>query len=223
MGGYYAERLSAERLRRCYDLAPSRIRRYLEAEIAFVRGHVHRSDAVLELGCGYGRVVEQLADCAHRVVGIDTSADNVILAVEELRRLTNCRFAVMDAVRLGLADSSFDVVLALQNGISAFAADQRTLLAESVRVTRPGGKVLFSSYSEKIWDARLEWFRLQVEHGLLGAIDWERTGDGVIVCADGFRATTVSAEQFRSLAARLGTCCSIHEVDESSVFCMIEV
>jgi hypothetical protein len=34
--GYYSERLAAERLRACYDLAPPRTSAYLEAEIEFV-------------------------------------------------------------------------------------------------------------------------------------------------------------------------------------------
>jgi hypothetical protein len=36
MEGYYARGLAGERLRRCYELAPDRVRRYLEAEIRFV-------------------------------------------------------------------------------------------------------------------------------------------------------------------------------------------
>ena len=36
MPGYYTEKLAAERLRACYDLAPSRTKTYLEAEIDFV-------------------------------------------------------------------------------------------------------------------------------------------------------------------------------------------
>jgi hypothetical protein len=36
MPSYYSEKLSAERLRACYDLAPSRTKAYLEAEIQFI-------------------------------------------------------------------------------------------------------------------------------------------------------------------------------------------
>jgi hypothetical protein len=95
------------------------------------------------------------------------------------------------------------------------------LIAESLRVTRGGGRVLFSSYSEKFWKPRLEWFELQAAHGLLGEIDWDATGDGVIVCQDGFRATTVSPDEFRSLASEFDVRAHIEKVDESSVFCEI--
>ena len=52
----------------------------------------------------------------------------------------------MDAAALGFRDRVFDVVVCIQNGISAFKVDRRALIAEAIRVTRPGGSVLFSSY-----------------------------------------------------------------------------
>ena len=54
----------------------------------------------------------------------------------------------------------------------------------------PGGRALFSSYSPKFWEHRLSWFREQADKGLLGAIDEEKTRDGLIVCRDGFVART---------------------------------
>jgi SAM-dependent methyltransferase len=129
----------------------------------------------------------------------------------------------MDAVALAFRDGIFDVVACIQNGISAFKVDQRALVAESIRVARPGGRVLFSSYSERFWRDRLEWFRLQSEHGLLGEIDPEATGDGVIVCKDGFKATTIGPDEFFSLTSGFDVHRRIEEVDESSIFCEIVV
>jgi len=52
MADYCAEKLSAARLRRCYELAPPRVRRYLAAEIDQVRSHCGPRTRLLELGCG---------------------------------------------------------------------------------------------------------------------------------------------------------------------------
>ncbi|MCX7022973.1 MAG: class I SAM-dependent methyltransferase, partial [bacterium] len=114
---------------------------------------------------------------------------------------------------------SFDVVVCAQNGVSAFGADRRGLIIEALRVTRPGGTALFSSYAAEFWDHRLEWFRRQSEAGLLGKIDEGRTGDGVIVCRDGFRAETVVEEEFRVLTRGLGAEARFTVVDSSSLFC----
>ena len=222
-GGYYSERLSAERLRKCYEIAPPRVRRYLDCEIRHVAARLGESDIVLDLGCGYGRIMERLADSAGLIVGIDTSPSSLRLGREYLRRYMNCRLIRMDAGALAFCNDAFDVVLCLQNGLSAFKVDRSSLVRESLRVTRPGGRIFLSSYSENFWQDRLEWFQMQSDHGLLGEIDQTATGDGVIVCKDGFVATTVSAEEFATLTSGLGTDIRIEEVDGSSIFCEITV
>jgi SAM-dependent methyltransferase len=224
MANYYSQCLSADRLRRCYEIAPPRVRQYLDAELGFVAGRIGASDSVLELGCGDGRAVRELSTRARVVVGIDSSHSSLLLAQEYLRGLTNCRLGRMDAASLAVADRSFNIVVCIQNGVSAFHVDRRTLIAECIRVTRTGGRVLLSSYSEKFWGPRLEWFRLQAAHGLLGEIDEEVTRNGVIACKDGFRAYTIAPAEFLELTSGFQVQDRrIEEVDESSVFCQIIV
>lgn len=222
MRRYYSEKLSAEKLRKVYDIAPPRIKAYLDAEIAFILDHITSTDCVLELGCGYGRVLDPIAAKARLSVGIDTSHESLLLARDSaVSRSSPLTLAEMDAVAPAFKDGVFDVVVCIQNGISAFHVDQRRLIEETMRVVRRGGRTLFSSYSEKFWDDRLRWFELQAQYGLLGEIDYDATGDGVIVCTDGFRATTVSPERFQDLTSGLDADIRIQEVDRSSIFCIL--
>jgi 2-polyprenyl-6-hydroxyphenyl methylase/3-demethylubiquinone-9 3-methyltransferase len=140
-----------------------------------------------------------------------------------IRDLPEIYVARMDAICLAFPDNSFDKVVCIQNGISAFHVDQRELIRESIRVAKPGGIIFFSTYSEKFWNQRLEWFRLQASAGLLGEIDMSKTGDGVITCKDGFKATTVAPDDFKKLTSDLDIKSEIVEVDESSLFCEIYV
>jgi SAM-dependent methyltransferase len=219
--GYYDEKLAAGRLRRVYELAPPRVRRYLTAEASFVAGRVRAGDRVLELGCGYGRVLPLFAAAASLAVGIDTSTASLALARAELAAVRNVRLVAADAARLALRDDAFDVVACIQNGISAFHVAPRELAAEALRVTRPSGAAIFSSYAASFWPERLAWFELQAAAGLLGEIDYERTRDGVIVCKDGFTATTFGPAAFAALAASLGVRAAIEEIDASSVCCTL--
>jgi cyclopropane fatty-acyl-phospholipid synthase-like methyltransferase len=57
----------------CYALAPPRVRQYLEAETDHVLAMIHPGDIVLELGCGYGRILPLLARKARFVIGITCS------------------------------------------------------------------------------------------------------------------------------------------------------
>lgn len=221
MKGYYEKKLSAGRLKRCYEIAPARVRQYFDAELSHVLGKIKPGGKVLDLGCGYGRVMPELSRKAGLVVGIDSSEVSLLLAKETIEGISNCRLAAMNAVQMGFIEKSFDVVICIQNGISAFHVDQDALIRESIRVVRRGGIVLFSSYSEKFWDHRMEWFQMQADEGLLGEIDYEKTGAGVIVCKDGFKAFTVGPDRFLELAAGLGAAINIVEVDDSSIFCEI--
>lgn len=221
MDDYYSQELSAGRLKRCYDIAPPRVQQYLKAELDHVIRKIHPGDSVLDLGCGYGRVLTPLARVARIAIGIDTSFPSLLLGQETVRSASNCHLLRMNAVKLAFRDRVFDRVVCIQNGISAFHVSQRDLVWESIRVTRPGGTILFSTYSGKFWEDRLEWFTLQSREGLVGPIDWQKSGDGMIVCEDGFTATTVTPAQFFSLTAGLDVDTQIVEVDESSLFCEI--
>jgi len=223
MNQYYTESLSAERLKRCYEIAPPRTKQYLEAEARYVLSHISSNDRVLELGCGYGRFLERLLAVSSSAVGIDISLGNLLMAEKTLGKNDHLNLAQMNASILGFSDGAFDAVLCIQNGISAFKTDPLELLQESIRVTRSDGICIFTSYSDKFWKSRLDWFKLQSEEGLVGEIDWDATQNGVIVCKDGFRATTYLPQDFQKLTDAIGVTSTIVEVDNSSICCIITV
>ena len=128
----------------------------------------------------------------------------------------------MNANSLTFEDNFFDVVIVIQNGISAFKIHPQKLIKECFRVTKKGGKILLSSYSDKIWNARLEWFIRQSNEGLLGEIDFDKTKQGVIMCKDGFEARTYTEKDFSVLISELDLNATVNEVDDSSIFCTIQ-
>lgn len=216
---YYSKNLNANKLQECYRIAPSRIQQLLAAEIDFILKKLSESDLVLDLGCGYGRVAIELAKKAQKIIGIDISQENIELAERMYRQVGNLEFYKMNAVELSFPAEMFDVTICVQNGISSFKEDPHLLLKEALRVTKKGGVLLFSSYSDKIWEDRLDWFRIQADEKLLGEIDDEQTKNGIIVCKDGFKAITYSANDFLKLASGFNVDVHICEVDNSTVFC----
>ncbi len=218
MGGYYRDHLLGSDLQRVYEIASPRIRQYLRAEIQHVVERVRGSGRVLELGCGYGRVLGEIAPHVGRAIGVDIARENLRAAQSYLRALPNCDLVLMDAVALGFPDAELDATICVQNGISAFRVDPLRLVAEAIRVTKEGGRILFSTYSSRIWADRLEWFRSQANAGLVGAIDESQTREGIIVCRDGLRLTTASPDVLRALFADLGQSARVYEIDDSSVF-----
>lgn len=134
-------------MRSCYEIAPPRVKRYLEAEIEFILDRLNPSSLVLELGCGYGRVLQRLAEKAKTVVGIDTSPASLISARKRIKKTAKYYLANMNAVELGFYDGRFDVVICIQNGISAFRVDQRKLIRE---VPGPGLAAKINMATDKL-------------------------------------------------------------------------
>jgi SAM-dependent methyltransferase len=99
---------------------------------------------VLDIGIGGGRTTGLLADRARSYVGIDLSPEMVDLARQ---RFPDEDLREGNAVDLsGLPDAAYDLVVFSFNGLDALDhGDRSAALASMARVTRPGGRVVFSS------------------------------------------------------------------------------
>ena len=99
---------------------------------------------VLDIGVGGGRTTDLLADDARSYVGIDISPEMLDMARS---RFPDRDLREGNAVDLrGLPDASYDLVMFSFNGLDALDhGDRGAALAAMARVTRPEGRVLFSS------------------------------------------------------------------------------
>ncbi len=106
---------------------------------------IRSGQAALEVGCGTGVVVRELAARVGprgRVVGIDPSQSLLREAGSLLRRHPHRRRVTLrlaDGARLPFAADRFDATLAVT--VLLHVADPLAVLKEMVRVTRPGGRV----------------------------------------------------------------------------------
>lgn len=218
---YYAQKLFSEKLYLVYQTQLDRVKQYLEAEIRFICRQLQGREKILELGAGYGRIMKELAPFADSLVGVDISEETIQFGKKYLKDVPNCRLLMMDAHDLQF-EPQFDVVICLQNGLSAIKGSAKNLIKEGLKVLNPGGKAYFSSYSSKFWEHRLAWFYEQADQGLLEEIDEDKTKNGVIVCKDGFTATTYLEEDMVNLGLSTGYPYQVKEIDSSSLFLVIE-
>ncbi|HUJ75462.1 MAG TPA: methyltransferase domain-containing protein [bacterium] len=101
------------------------------------------SEAVLDVGCGDGKVTAELARLVPRgrVTGIDSSVDMVRLAQRSFPSsdIPNLEFELADARQLAF-DRTFDVVFS--NAVLHWVKDHRPVLRGISRCLRPSGKAL---------------------------------------------------------------------------------
>jgi SAM-dependent methyltransferase len=131
------------------------------------------ADTVLELAAGNGEtgfmVAEKVGDQG-KVISTDFSPQMVETArrAGEERGLTNLEYRVVDAEQMDLDDDSVDGVICRFGYM--LMADPAAALAETRRVLRPGGRLVFSVWGppdRNPWVSRLGM--LAVERGLMPA------------------------------------------------------
>lgn len=106
--------------------------------------HWAGSEAVIDLGCGDGKVSAHLAERVPRgrVLGIDSASAMIDLARQKFpsERHPNLQFACMDFRDLGF-DEEFD--LAFSNAALHWVKEQRSVLLRVAQALRPEGRILF--------------------------------------------------------------------------------
>ncbi len=123
-----------------YDRIMGRQSRLLAPLFIGFIGSIHDGDHVLDVGCGTGSLTFTIAKTAQfsKIVGIDTS-EGFIEYVRSTNTDPRVTFEVGDAQQLPYPDASFDKSLA--QIVLGQVPDPCRVVAEMVRVTRPGGMV----------------------------------------------------------------------------------
>jgi 2-polyprenyl-6-hydroxyphenyl methylase/3-demethylubiquinone-9 3-methyltransferase len=130
---------------------------WIAAEIVRHRGE---GAAVLDLGCGAGFLTNYLAERAHHVTGIDSTAESLEVARRH-DRTGRVAYRVGDACALPFADASFDVVCAMD--LLEHVEEPARLIGEASRVLAPSGLFFFHTFNRN-WLANaivirgVEWF-----------------------------------------------------------------
>ena len=113
---------------------------------------------LLEVGVGTG-IALPLYNRDHRITGIDLSPD--MLARAEKRRASGLTHVEalheMDAGNLTFADRSFDAAVAMF--VMTVVPDPARVMAEIVRVVKPGGRIVFTNHFSAQGGARAKFER----------------------------------------------------------------
>ena len=96
-----------------------------------------RGRAVLDFGCGTGRLSEWLVRHGGRVWGVDATPEMVEVA---RRRVPSARFEATHGSTVPFRDESFDLVVC--GYVLQYYIDDFSVVSELVRVLRPGGRLI---------------------------------------------------------------------------------
>ncbi len=109
----------------------------------WIKPQLSRESTIVDLGCGYGRLVNELSEAGFtNAAGLDSSKAMIQRAKRENPQLS---FGVADARSTELADRTVDAVLlfAVLTSIPE-SEQQRRVIDECARILRPGGLLYVS-------------------------------------------------------------------------------
>ncbi|MEV4419749.1 class I SAM-dependent methyltransferase [Patulibacter sp. NPDC049589] len=175
-------------------------------------------DALLDIGCGVGRMTRAAAAKARQVTGIDVSAEMVELARHELRDLQNVELLVGDGTGLtGVADASVDVVFSVV--VFQHIPDPEITLGyvrEIGRVLRPGGWAAFQVSD----DPAVHEMDLPRAGGLRGAVARLRGTEPRGQDDPAWRGSAVDLARLAAVAQESGTAVA-NVVGRGTQFCYV--
>ena len=141
---------------------------------------------VLDLGCGTGRdcyILSRLVGESGKVIGVDMTDEQLAVAKRHVDWHTerygyaqpNVEFVqgyIEDLATAGIADNSIDVVVS--NCVVNLSPDKPQVLAEILRVLKPGGELYFSDvYADRRIPEALKIEPVLLGECLGGALYWE--------------------------------------------------
>lgn len=160
--------------------------------------------AILDIGCGTGYLTDSVARHYRdaRILGIDIAEAMAMHAhrankgfVTRLRsalgRRAPCRFLCADAEALPLATASMDMVL---SNLTLQWCDARKVFSEVLRVLKPGGLFMFSTFGpDTLKELREAWQAVDGEVHVHPFADMHDIGDWML--ADGFADPVLDVER----------------------------
>ena len=146
----------------------------LEGEARFVDAMAARGSAVLDAGCGTGRIAAGLARMGHRAIGVDKDTGLIEIAMNRYPGVPYlaCDLMLLTAGKLQDAGgpSEFDVI-ALPGNVMVYLAPgtEREVLGNLAGLLRPAGRIVAGfatdrDYTPQAFRADAQAIGLTVEH-----------------------------------------------------------
>jgi ubiquinone/menaquinone biosynthesis C-methylase UbiE len=164
---------------------------------------VKKEDVILDLGCGWGRVLKPVLDRGGRAVGCDISGHMLYLAKKHLQKNGYAPLLVRgDGTLLPFKDGAFDMIYSLLVLQHLSKKNGRGVFAEISRVLKNGGTAHVRVPGRFAPENILFSFLQFISINFLGVDDpirmrFYRIGEAKKICAGLFSECEITAHEFR--------------------------
>ena len=133
-------------------------RKWMKAEEKKLLKLVPKNAKVLEIGAGFGRIIDLLNNNKRKIMGIDLC--NITYLKKKYYNNPNIKILRMNAEKLKFRQNTFDICTIMSNTLGLFLIPSK-VLKECYRVTKPDGRIIISLYesnSNYVIKERMKFF-----------------------------------------------------------------
>ena len=195
--------------------AHPKIKDWFQKEIVYLNKNIKPNSKILDIGCGFGRHIEIIADFSKEVIGIDDNPNMIKKAKDRLSNFKNVKLFLQNAQKLDFEDNYFDYVICLTNTFGDFPELKEKALKEMKRVCKKDGKIIISVYNDKALEIRKK--------------DYEKVGlhitkikNNIIYTEEGLISEQFSKPQLKELFDKLNLKSKILELNAISFLCELQ-
>ena len=133
-----------------------RVKHYLKNVHEYLLDNIRGNALVLEVGCGTGSFVKEIANQVKEVIGVDVSEKLIKKAKKGLEGVENIKLIAADIEDAKIPKNFFDFVISIwtlpniDNSIS--------FIKKMKSVLKPGGSVFVDTYSEEATPIRIKMY-----------------------------------------------------------------
>lgn len=139
---------------------------------------IYLDDDVLEIGCGYGRLMISIADHVHSITGVDLHEAPLKRARELLRLKQNATVILNDGMSLPFEDGMFSLVFSSSSFQHMPRSIVRGYFKETARILRSGGRACIQMLAAPAGRTRIDPSLIAEQ-----SVGW--TSEQIIAAADG--------------------------------------
>lgn len=183
-------------------------------ESSFVQKHLTPNSVVLDVGCGVGKAMKQLAPHCGHVIGIDNNLAIVELGCVGLAGINNALLLCCDAQATCFAQETFDSCYLFSNTFGNFADKKITILHELNRVLKSDGQLFLSVFRRGSEQKRLNAYKAAGMHT-------RSARNGKVIFEDGFVSEDFTADQIVKMASQAGFRCSVFELNSIEMMAVL--
>ncbi|MCH8741553.1 class I SAM-dependent methyltransferase [Patescibacteria group bacterium] len=189
------------------------IRSWIKKENLYLQKNIKKDSIVLDVGCGIGRNIKAIANIAKKIIGIDNNKRLFKEIKKSLSKFKNVKVFLEEAQRLHFKNNTFDYAICMGNTFGDFGEDKLKILKEMQRVTKKGGRIIISVYSEKALPIRLKEYKK-------AGMKLEKTSkDGTVVTEEGIITEQFSKRKLQKIFNKAGLNIKIIKLSSISYLC----